>query len=269
MSTVAPPKPDSLHTEFSVSPHGTFSCRGGASATLSALDSKIRQIALQAGAEEHTYPTVISGETLNRAEYFLSFPNYASRVEACGGSASYFLSPAVCYHCYEHLRRSRQGKPVIITCCGKCFRGDANDSSHLWEFTMREIVFLGSASFAHEQREVWMSKIQQWADELGLVAAMVAANDPFFGSETRGRKLLQQIKHLKYELRAQGPADRGMAIASFNLHEQFFARRFDIELENAGPAFSGCVAFGLERWLMALLARHSASEVLERLEGLQ
>ena len=269
MTTAAPATRDSLHAEFYVSADGTVFSRGLTSAVLYALDARLRSIAVLAGAEEHTYPTVVAEQTLNRAEYFKSFATYASRVESPGRTESYFLSPAVCYHSYQQLAHSQQVEPVLITCCGKCFRGDPRDGAHLWEFTMREIVFLGSPGFVHAQREFWMGKTQKMAHELGLECSLLPANDPFFGTENRGKKLLQQLKQLKYELSTQGPSGAMMAIASFNLHEQFFGSRFNIMLENGEPACSGCAAFGLERWIMALLARHSASEVLKRLEGLQ
>lgn len=265
----ASPKPDSLHGDFFVSPEGTFSCGNTASALAIALDARLRETAVLAGAEDRIFPTVIAEQTLTRAEYFQSFPNYASRVERPGQKAGYFLSPAVCYHCYEALANSRLAGPVIIGCCGRCFRGDESDGSHLWEFTMREVVFLGSATFVQEQREKWMKRIQGWAEMLGLEAALSPANDAFFGAENRGKKLRQQLKQLKYELRAPGPAGTVMAIASFNLHEQFFGSRFSISLEDGSPAFSGCVAFGLERWIMALLTRQSAEEALRRVKELQ
>lgn len=269
MTMAASPKPGSLHADFCVSQNGTFSCGDMASAALVALDATLREAALIAGAEEHIFPTVIAAETLGRAEYFQSFPNYATRVERPGQTGNYFLSPAVCYHCYEALVNSRLAAPVIIGCCGRCFRGDASDGSHLWEFTMREVVFIGSSTFVQEQRETWMRKIQTWAEMLDLEAALAPANDPFFGTENRGRKLLQQLKQLKYELHAPGPAGTLMAIASFNLHEQFFGGRFNITLEDGSPAFSGCVAFGLERWIMALLTRHSGAEAVRRVKELE
>jgi hypothetical protein len=58
-----------------------------------------------------------------------------------------------------------------------------------------------------------------------------------------------------------------MAIASFNLHEQFFAARFGITRQGNAPAFSGCVAFGIERWALALASRHGTSEALKRIEA--
>jgi seryl-tRNA synthetase len=265
----ASPKPDSLHADFFVSQDGTFSCGDMAGAILIALDSRLREAALIAGAKEHIFPTVIAAQTLGRAEYFQSFPNYATRVERPGQTGDYFLSPAVCYHCYEALANSKLAAPVVIGCAGRCFRGDASDGSHLWEFTMREVVFLGSAKFVQNQRENWMKKMETWAEALDLKAAMSPANDAFFGTENRGKKLMQKLKQLKYELRAQESTGTTMAIASFNLHEQFFGSRFNITLEGGSPAFSGCVAFGLERWIMALVTRYSGEEALRRLKELK
>ena len=36
------------------------------------------------------------------------------------------------------------------------------------------------------------------------------------------------------------------------VHETFFSRRFGFSLEDGTDAYSGCVAFGLERWALAL-----------------
>lgn len=132
---------------------------------------------------------------------------------------------------------------------------------------MREVVFLGRLDFVREQREDWMKKTLAFARELGLEAELAAANDPFFGAENRGKKLLQQVKQLKYELRVSGFSEAPVPVASFNLHEQFFTERFNIALAGGDAAFSGCAAFGLERWAMVLVARHGLEEALERVEA--
>ena len=49
---------------------------------------------------------------------------------------------------------------------------------------------------------------------------------------------------------------RPLAIASFNDHELFFGDAFGISLADGMPAWTGCVAFGLERWLLAVLASY-------------
>jgi hypothetical protein len=72
----------------------------------------------------------------------------------------------------------------------------------------------------------------------------------------RGRRLLQQLKELKYELSVPvSVAVPALAISSFNLHEAFFSRRFGYKLRGNLEAYSACVAFGLERWALALVAQ--------------
>jgi len=53
--------------------------------------------------------------------------------------------------------------------------------------------------------------------------------------------------------------DDSVAAASFNPHERFFGEAFDIRLADGSPAASACVAFGIERWLLAFLAAHGTS----------
>ena len=50
-----------------------------------------------------------------------------------------------------------------------------------------------------------------------------------------------------------------LAIASLNFHRNFFGERCGIQLASGGPAFTGCVGMGLERWIHVLQQRHGAS----------
>jgi len=131
---------------------------------------------------------------------------------------------------------------------------------------MREIVFLGSDGFVHAQCDAWRQRTARWAAQLGLTAKLAPATDPFFVGETRGKKLLQQIRELKYELTAPGLVGTDIPLASFNLHERFFTSRFEVTLTAGEPAYSGCAAFGIERWCMALMAQHGVNEALRRVE---
>jgi seryl-tRNA synthetase len=257
------------HFDFLVSRDGLPTLGPGACELMRLLDAKFRKAAVLTGAEEKQFPALIGKRTLDITGYFQSFPHYASAVSGPGREGEYFLSPAVCYHCYQFLAESAVQGETVITCCGKCFRADSISNGHLWEFTMREIVFLGPASVVQEHRQNWMRKVACWARALGLDAELALANDPFFGAQTRGKKLLQQIKELKYELTVPGPAGIPMPVASFNLHEELFAEKFNIRLEIGLPLHSGCVAFGLERWYLALTARHGINRALELVEGLQ
>jgi len=254
------------HPDFYISDDGLLSLGAAETTLIHALDSKFREMALAAGAEERQFPTVIAEEILDRSEYFQSFPQFASAVDSPSKKGKYFLSPAVCYHCYQLLKNSVLAGGTLLSCQGRCFRAESADDSHLWEFTMREIVFLGDEGFVRTQCDAWKQKIALWAAQLGLTANLAPAKDPFFVAETRGKKLLQQIKELKFELTAPGLLGRDVPVASFNLHERFFTSRFEVTLTNGEPAYSGCVAFGIERWCMALMAQHGVNEALRRVE---
>ena len=78
-----------------------------------------------------------------------------------------------------------------------------------------------------------------------------AATDPFFDPRADPRFLMQKLEPIKRELVFE---DR-LAIASVNFHRDFFGETFGITV-NGEPAFSGCLAFGVERWIYALLAHY-------------
>jgi hypothetical protein len=254
------------HFDFPISDDGLLSPGPAETTLIHSLQSRLREMALAAGAEERQFPTVIDEQILDRSEYFQSFPQCASAVNSPNKTGKYFLSPAVCYHCYQLLMNSALVADTLLTCQGRCFRAESANGSHLWEFTMREIVFLGGDGFVRAQCDAWKQKIVRWAAQLGLTVNLASATDPFFAGETRGKKLLQQIKGLKYELTAAGFSGTDVPIASFNLHERFFTSRFEVTLRGGAPAYSGCVAFGVERWCMALLAQHGVNEALRRVE---
>ena len=267
MTTADSPKGKELMDALRILPAGLCAASGAAAALLRTLDFFFDAAARRRGAGEFIFPTLVSEQTLERAGYLAAFPGYASRVEGPGRPGKYFLSPAVCYPAYERLADSQLDGCVTMTSAGRCFRNDPIDGRHLWEFTVREIIFLGCSEFVRARRQEWLDLATRWVRELGLDASCELATDPFFsGAENRGRKMLQRVKELKYELRVSDLAGRPGAIASFNLHEQFFGNRFNITLRNGEPAFSACVGFGLERWAMALLARYSAAEASRRVE---
>jgi seryl-tRNA synthetase len=254
------------HSDFSISDDGLLSPGAAETRLIHALQSRFRVMALAAGSEERQFPTVIAEEILDRSEYFRSFPQFASAVNSPNKKGRYFLLPAVCYHCYQLLMNSALAGDTVLTCQGRCFRAESANGSHLWEFMMREIVFFGDNDFVRAQCDAWKQRIARWAAQLGLIVKLAPATDSFFVAETRGKKLLQQIKELKYELTAPGLVGTDIPVASFNLHERFFTSRFGIALTNGDPAYSGCAAFGIERWCMALIAQHGVDEALRRVE---
>jgi seryl-tRNA synthetase len=257
---------DDLSAEFLALGDGRLLLRGVAAALCRYFDDRFLRMAQDAGATECRFPAVVSEATLARAGYFEAFPDGATAVAT--GEPRCWLPPAVCYHAYEMLAGTELTQPTRLTAAQSCFR-EADRRAHtpgrLWEFTMREVMFLGHPEWVREERERWSGRIHGFARELGLAGMLEPAADPFFGAIGRGKRLLQQVKGLKYELRVD-MADGALAVASFNLHETFFADRFAITLEGGTPAHSGCVAFGLERWALAFL-HHRGAAAAEALVG--
>jgi hypothetical protein len=155
----------------------------------------------------------------------------------------------------------------VAACCGRRETRTEDELGRLQRFRMREAVSVGSAAWVSSEREAWMERVSAFAISLGLATTLETATDTFFGGIGRGRRLIQQLKNLKYELRADAGSAGRIAIASFNLHESFFTSRFGIGPMSDGSAtVSGCVAFGIERWTLACLARHGANDVAALVE---
>lgn len=205
------------------------------------VDAKLQRLARSMGASEMTFPPHISREILDRVENFTSFPGQA----IAAGEA--FIPPAVCYHAYEMLRNVRLSQPHIISARNRCARGEeAYDDVHLRDFTMREIVFFGTRDAVETMRKRVLRASERLAAEFHFAYDVAVATDSFFLGTSRGKAIVQKLKQLKLELRVNG-----VALASFNHHEDFFGTRMDIRLPNGGVAHSGCAAFGLERWVHA------------------
>lgn len=229
-------------------------------------------------------PAAIALSTLARARYFESFPQWLTlaahlredaasleRVaratdpalaasDACA-PADAALPPAVCYHVYAALAGRVPSATTYVSAEGTCWRheGDAlRPLARGWAFTMRECVCVGDEESVAAFRARGIERARSLAASLGLDATLEEATDPFFRPTARGRELLQRLKGLKQELRLP-VGDGSVAAASFNLHERFFGDAFDIQLADGSPAASACVAYGIERWLLAFLAAHGTN----------
>jgi seryl-tRNA synthetase len=224
----------------------------------------------------------VSFETLERAKYFSSFPQWLSTASHLTGDENILqsiassespgraarssagvpeiaLPPAVCYNTYAALADSTIDAPLLMTAQGTCWRHEGERHSALergWAFTMREIVCLGTPWDVKSLLDRGVERASALAARLELETEIVVASDPFFAPSARGRAALQRIKGLKHELVFRFPDRHPLAIASFNDHEEFFGDAFSISMPDGRVASSGCVAFGLERWLLAVLVTY-------------
>jgi seryl-tRNA synthetase len=268
---------------------GAYAASGALARLLSALDERVRVIAAERfGAVENHYPALIPTDVLHRAGYFDSFPQFlmtagrfhsdadvyqgfATQFEAAGdkaafmdsrtGHTGYCLSPTVCYHTYHQLAGTRvPADGSVLTASGKIFRFESSyhrTLERLWDFTMREVVFLGSRGAVTELRQALVEAVCRLVDELRLAGHLEVANDPFFSNgATAKRVMVQRALRMKYELRMPVVEDRTIAVGSFNLHGSKFGEAFDITTPDGSPAYSGCIGIGMERIAYAFLCRH-------------
>jgi len=255
-----------------------------------ATDRTVRRWADALGAAEHRYPSIIERGVLERAGQVESFPQHLTVIghserrrgiaivpeerpldrddgdsSPSLGMTPFALAPAVCYHAYPEFEGRTIGPdPVFLTACGRCYRYEGGNHvplERLWEFTMREIIVLGTREQVEAVRQSLVRQVADFVTALELEGTIGTASDPFFATGDEGRRLMQQAGALKHELQlAVDAAGHSVAAASFNHHHDFFGTRFAIRLADGSSAHSGCVAFGLERWVLGVLAQLGPTE---------
>jgi hypothetical protein len=255
------------------------------------FENQFLGLAASFNAAPYRFPTLIPARYLERVNYFRAFPHslsFATHLRedldviddfaqhtACDHQTSpgalntpaesfapiqALLSPAVCYHLYFSLAdRPLPGGQLTATAVGNCFRYESfnlRSLERLWNFTMREIIFVGSKDFVLQNRELARQEMAQRLAQIGLAYRVESANDPFFIGEFRKQAAFQSAFQLKYEIRASLPfKDSTLAVGSYNYHQDFFGRNLNISLPDGLPVHTGCVAFGLERMAYAFLAQ--------------
>lgn len=264
-------------------PSGYAALSGPLQALYERLDATFAGWAQEIGAVEHRFPSLISLADLAPIAYLQSFPQLATF--ACGPSRSapaladfaarhresdrvqpdedwdstgQILTPAACYHFYPRLAGQALNEDRYLTTVCTCHRREQEylPLQRQWCFNMRELVCIGEAERVEAFVAAFQQRIDRLVDKLELTADWQVATDPFFDPLQDPKALAQQIEPVKREL----TLDDGLAIASINRHRAFFGECYEI-LRDGHPAHSACVAFGLERWLHALIRRAGTDPV--------
>jgi hypothetical protein len=245
----------------------------GATALLGELDRVLQGWAADVGGSAIITPALLDVASLSRLNVYDNFPHQALvaapldlSVRPPGtltGEIDQFpvdeleparlaLPTAACFGVYLHFAGRRLADRTVVTVLGRCFRreGHYQDLRRLLSFHMREIVAIGSQEFVREHLAEFDGRIARFAESLGLVTDRQAASDPFYDRGGQ-RALMQKLSPVKHEYLVDD-----LAIASLNTHRNFFGEKCGITLVGTGePVFTGCVAFGLERWLSVLHER--------------
>jgi seryl-tRNA synthetase len=227
-----------------------------------AFEAFVHRAGREFGAPRVQFPALIGGDVLDRCGYLKSFPHAVSLVShlredlaAIQGfaattrwegdrlayerdhlaGASCVLSPSVCFHWYAALAGQRHGQAIAREAIGKCFRWEAGNTTgleRLYDFTMQEIMFMGSGEAVLARRQRSIDAFSTALDALGVAYEIRSASDPLFVDEYAPQVTFQKAFELKFEVRAllptsrkPSPSDRSTIIRTFSGARSTFAIR--------------------------------------------
>jgi seryl-tRNA synthetase len=206
-------------------------------------------------------PPVISIDLLNRVGYPDCFPHLLGSVQVYDESsgtvaADIALLPAACYHVYPLLTEAPPAEPLTVALTGQCYRHERTaEPGRLRSFRMREFVRVAKPSAVDAWRTRGLDRAVAWLRTIGLTPRVEPASDPFFGSAARLVGAMQLAERLKWEVIVDVGDGLSQAVISANYHKEHFTAEFGITVDG-DPAHTACVAFGLERLALAVIAAH-------------
>jgi seryl-tRNA synthetase len=247
---------------------------------LTGLDAVLTEMAAPLEATAMRFPPVYPRADFERTDYIASFPDLSGIVssfeagdrehrELLGARergepwdgwltpADVVLTNAICHPLYATLEGVTE--PAVYDVFGYGFRHEPSlDPMRLQSFRMHEWVYVGTPGGAQEYRDSWLDTAQGTLASLGLPVTAVAANDPFFGRAGKMLVSAQLRENLKIELTVPiyGDLHEGTAIASANCQRDHLTAAFGIRTADGEVAHASCLAFGMERTVLALLRTH-------------
>ena len=264
--------------EYGLSKHGNglSSIYGPLLELDKSLDAIFLSWAKEFQAVEYRFPQLLAVKHLDRLQYFKSFPHLATfavtlekdkdklkhfsdnHIVLENGSmelsnvdlSTHVVTPAACYHAYVEFKGKEFQQPKIITTRGICCRCEDHYEilERQWIFSMREIICIGTQKEVRDFLEDAKKKVDSFINKIGLDLKWVDATDPFFNPKNNPKYIFQKLEPVKREL----IFDNRLAIASTNDHINYFGEAFNLTRDGKILS-SGCIAFGMERWLSAIV----------------
>ena len=247
------------------------------------VDALVTRVAAPDMPESLRFPPVLPRHQLESNGYLKSFPHLAGTIFSFEGDdeaaleqeeraarhedwsgfqamTDLVLVPAACYPVYPAMAARGpvpSGGLTIDAGGAYVFRSEpSGDPARLQMFHQREIVRIGEPETVAEWRDSWRERAVRLLSGIGLDVNDEVASDPFFGRSGRLLARSQRAQELKFEVTVQIAGPEPTAIASFNYHQEHFAEKYGLELEDGSTAHTACLGFGLERITLALLRTH-------------
>lgn len=233
------------------------------------------------GATRLHLPPLLARATFAHTNYLESFPDLMGSVHVFSGGdrehkellrrvetsedwpallepAEVVLASAACHGVYPLCTGRLPEGGRFFDVESYCFRHEPSEHpARMQSFLMHEVVYVGAAEEAWTHREEGLAHGLEMLENLGLPMRAVPAADPFFGRVGAVLAAGQVEDQLKLEGVTPIPGTEGVtAVMSANCHRTHFGHAFGIATADREVAHSACVAFGIDRIVVALLARH-------------
>lgn len=245
------------------------------------FDSSFAEIAKSFGAVEKLYPALIPVSAYQETGYLKTSPQYSifcsspyedidllvdlnkkvsdKDIHESLSEPKFGLSPSACFHTYIEYRDKKLDNNTVVTFNQNVFRNEGrfcwDDYGRLMDYHVREIVLIGTEKFVADTRKAILEEARKFIEKIGLCGEIATASDPFVIPTMQKYKKLQMQEKSKYELKLLCSNEKKLACASFNFHGESFTHPFNIKVKDATPTVTGCIGFGIERWVLAYLAQ--------------
>lgn len=245
---------------------------------------EFRKIAHSVGkhCEERIYPVLLPVKEYQKTGYIKRTPQYAmfccspyeemNQLEELNSKVTsdsvkdmlnepqYSLSPSACFHTYIQYKNKTIKENKLISFTQNVFRNEGrlnySEFGRLRDYHVREIVLIGDENYVVTMRKKILDKAIEFMKLLNLDGEVSVAYDPFILPKMQKFKKIQMLEKSKYELKLNYEKEKQMSVASFNLHGTAFTEPFHISLEGQSQCVTGCVGFGIERWVLSFAAQY-------------
>lgn len=271
-----------IHEAFHVFEDGLIGLKGVAIFLFDYFDREFEQIAVTIGAKKKRYPVLLPVEGYKKTGYLHNSPQYAmfcssalenmhelEKLESNVSSDKIFnslqkpwhaLSPSACFHFYIENQNTTLGHKAIFTFRQSVFRNEGRlnytEVGRLRDYHVREIVFVGDDEFVIQKRVEVIKQSIELLKKWEMNGEILTAFDPFVLPKMQKFKQIQLLENSKYEVRLNVSEHKRISAGSYNLHGTAFTYPFCISVSGIEQAVTGCVGFGLERWVIAFISQY-------------
>lgn len=266
--------------------NGLISLKGKAIFLFRLFEKEFSKLADEMGAIPKLYPVLLPVEEYIKTGYIKRSPQYAifcsnfhenmeeldeislavheDNVSNYLATPHYALSPSACFHVYMEYKGKVLETKQTVSFTQNVFRNEGRlnygETGRLKDYHVREIVFLGDEEYVQNAREEALKKTKYLLQKFEMEAVIQKASDPFVLPKMQKYRKIQLIDSSKYEVSFCIGEGKRLAAASFNYHGVAFTHPFNIGIKGCNPPVTGCVGFGIERWVIAFLSQFGTDE---------